>query len=93
MAQHRKYNILTGSYTQTTRVQVVKNCNGWVAINKGNVEVRVQGLPLLPAAVAGTSGESYGVSGNNDEIYSGDIDVEFPIAGGQVYIIQKYFID
>lgn len=88
------YNELASIITTSGAVPVLKDCNGWVAINKGTTLVKVNGVDLNPPPAPGLSGESLGVSGNLGEVYSRpDIKVSFPTAGpGNVLlIVQKLY--
>ena len=95
------YNQAGQSYFDSQSVQVIPFCNGWVAINKGDTLVRVNGIPLkpYPPGHPELSGESYGVAGNLGEVFVGDnmvIQVVFDTAAGGVapwvIIAQKFYL-
>lgn len=95
---HKCYNITVQSTTISGRIKVTEKCNGFVVVNKGDTAVTVNNFPLkpYPAGHPEVSGESYGVSGNADEEYKGNIDISFSTPLGAnplVVVVQKYFID
>lgn len=73
-------------------VKVLDNCNGFTAINKGDVIVRVNNFPLEPPAGA-VSGEAIEFGGNYGEVFTGTITVSFNAGGANplVFIIQKIY--
>lgn len=92
---NRVYNIMPVYYANSQPIVVPQNCNGYVAVNTGTTSVIINGITLLPAPAVGLTGQSYGVSGNEDEIFAGNngsILVNIPAGGGQVLIIWKYYI-
>jgi hypothetical protein len=91
------FNISGQVYRKAQRVPVDKCCNGWTVINKSDVEITVNGIPLkpFPAGHPELSGESFGVVGNIGEIYTGFIDIAFltnPTTYKDVVVIQKTYV-
>lgn len=89
------YNALPQYYTNTQYVTIVKGCNGWSARNVGDDVVRINGIPLLPRLIPGTSGEAMSIGGNLGEAYDGLIQIVFAglTANPMVEIIQKYYLE
>ena len=91
------YNIIGQSYYLGQEVKPDKNCNGWTAINKGDTLAWVNGVPLkpYPPGHPELSGESFGVSGNEQEVYDGRIKIVFDNSVGTnpwIVIVQKFYI-
>lgn len=89
-----RYNIIPQSYTQAKRVIVDRRCNSWTAWNNGDDTVFVNNVPLLPRPAPGLTGESLEISGNEGEVYGGDINIAFAGTGTNpsVFIFQKVYI-
>ena len=95
---NRKYNIVYINYFGSQQIDVPKTANGYVAINRGDTLVTVNGLDLLPRLATNLSGESTGVQGNADEIFvgnNGSLQIVFTPGGGvsKVVIGWKFYID
>ncbi len=91
----RKYNISIHTITTNQPVSLSPTCNGWTAINIGGVGAAVatvNGIPLNPRLVANANGESFSIGGNENEVYSGRIDVAFTGANGILLIIEKFYL-
>lgn len=92
------YNAVPIEWKISHEMEVDRRCNGFIAVNKGDVLVRINGFPLLPYPPGHPelSGESMTVGGNLGEIYRGRIQIVFPApAPGQspsVWIIQKFYL-
>jgi hypothetical protein len=72
-----------------------KNCNSFMVENTGDTVAIVEGKRLLAMPGAGVAGQSFSVSGNAGEKYTGRLRVEFATPAGanpQVEITQKFFI-
>lgn len=93
------YNEIVQSYYKSQMVFVPENCNGYLAVNKGDTIVWVNGFPLNPPVGAGLSGESTGLLGNKGEIYVGQnkqLQIVFnnaPFVSPWVIIVFKYYIN
>jgi hypothetical protein len=92
-----KYNITVSSYRTSQKIEVPKNCNGWTAINLGDVIAEINGI-VLNAGVPGTSaGDAVQIGGNEGEIYADNqlrLVFVVPTAGvaPNVQIIFKFYI-
>ena len=88
-----RYGMLTNEVRQSSNVTVDRACMSFLAINKGDVIAKVNGVELLPAVVAGQSGESFGLEGNEGEVYTDGINVTFASVDGNplVVVIQKFY--
>lgn len=86
------YNLTPQTYRTDTKVEVDPYCNGFTAVNIGTTPLIINGVPLLPPAVAGGIGESVSFGGNRGEVYIGRIDLQFPNGtGGVALITQKVY--
>lgn len=93
-----KYNG-TGAipYHISQKVNRVKNCNGFLAVNTGGDVVRVNGHVLYPGTntllPGGTLGDSHNWGGNRGEVYLGEIQITFLGVGPnpEVTIDQKFY--
>jgi hypothetical protein len=87
-----QYNVNVQPIRTDGDIKVLQNCNGFSAINKGDVVVRVNGFPLDPPAGA-VSGEAIEFGGNYGEVFTGVINVSFTAGGVNplVFIIQKVY--
>ena len=85
--------IISNDVRISSNVTVERNCAGFIAINKGDVVVRVNGIELLPAPGAGLSGEAFGVECNEGEVFTDVIRVQFDTLAGNpfVTVVQKYY--
>lgn len=93
------YNEQVYEFRNSQQLQIGEYCNGFLAVNKGNAPVIINGFPLLPPPAAGVSGESVGLIGNLGEIYvgnNGTIQIVFDLTGAPsnplVVIVLKYYI-
>jgi len=96
-AGYQRYNNTIQSFTTSQDVIVEKLCNGFTAINYGDVIAEINGIRIFPSATPATVvGDSLSVGGNAGEIYKGQIILKFvqPTAGvaPRVVIVQKYLI-
>jgi hypothetical protein len=95
----RCYNISVKTYIVSGQHLLTKTCNGFVAINIGDTIVQVKQVQLKPPPAPALSGESTGVQGNADEIFTGDngvISILFvgpPGVNPKVQIVEKYYTD
>lgn len=55
---------------ESTEVVVHEECNGWVAVNKGQDIAVINGIQLFPPLVANTTGDSVSIGGNVGELYN-----------------------
>lgn len=87
------YSEIAQVIRQSQEVLVHEECNGWVAVNKGQDIVVVNGIQLLPPVVANTSGESVSIGGNVGELYNKkSIKVVFEsLTQPYVLIVQKIY--
>jgi len=89
------FNVFGQIYTFDTYLKVDQMCNAVTFINRGDSVVYVNGVPLAPSPLGpGFAGESIAFSGNEGEIYRGDIEVRF-VPGGtsdQVVVLQKFYL-
>jgi hypothetical protein len=81
-------------YNQGGTIKRVDNCNGFIAINTGDVIATVNDTILYPGVIGTVSGESKVVGGNLGEIFLGIINLKFTGAGAnpEVTIEQKFYI-
>lgn len=88
-----RYGMLTNEVRQSSNVTVDRACMSFLAINKGDVVARVNGIELLPALTAGQTGEQFGIDGNEGEVYTDGINVTFASTAGNplVVVIQKFY--
>jgi hypothetical protein len=90
------FNVFGQIYKFDQYLKVDKKCNGVTFINRGDSVVLVNGVPLAPSPLGpGFAGESIAFSGNEGEVYRGDIEIRF-VAGGvdpQIVVLQKFYLD
>jgi hypothetical protein len=93
--QGQYYDIIAQTYTQGGEIAVDANCNGWTAINTGDIGVTVCGIMLkpYPAGHPELTGAAIAIPGNKWEVFSGRIWIVFEQGGAdpQVTIIQKFY--
>lgn len=89
------YNIIAQTYFESIDVVADPRCNGWTAINKGATQAIVNNIKLkpFPPGHPELSGEAFGVQGNKGEIYKGHITIDIDAAGGEVLLVQKYYLN
>lgn len=100
VAQYRKYNISVQVYGPDTLsggyVKVPELCNGFTITNIGTATFKVNGKILFPSATpASELGDSISFGGNEGEIYTGNLQIQFlGVLGAtpQVEVIFKYYI-
>jgi hypothetical protein len=88
------YNIIGQSYFESQQVNPDPRCNGWTAVNKGATLCIVNGIELkpFPPGHPELSGESFGVTGNLGEVFTGRITLDItPGAGAKLLLIQKFY--
>jgi len=99
---YRKYNTQTNNYFTSGNIPKAKYCNGFLATNVGDTTVTINRKILFPSATPlVTQGDAVSFGGNEGEIFVGDIDISFAVAGSpfpvgvapNIEIIQKYYID
>ena len=89
------FNIYGQLYTSDQYLKVDQYCNGVTFINRGDSVVYVNGVPLAPSPLGpGFAGESIAFSGNEGEVYRGDIELRFAAGGtsNQVAVLQKFYL-
>lgn len=90
-----KYNT-TGAvpYTAGGFVELMDNCNGYIAINTGNDPVRIADTLLYPGIPGTINGEGKVVGGNFGEVFTGSVRIAFSGIGAapQVTIEQKFYV-
>ncbi len=80
-------------YTQSGFVKMVKNCNGYLAVNTGTTIVRVNDHVLYPGVPGTSNGDSLPAGGNLGEIFVGTIKIAFTGVGtNEVTIDQKFYV-
>jgi hypothetical protein len=97
-----EYNTITQSYYASQFVPVPESCNGFVAVNEGDMLWYVNGFPLQPNPNWATNklpGVSTGAIGNVGEVYVGNnkmIQVVLDTSGAgtnpKLIIVWKYYI-
>jgi len=90
----KSFSIMAIDVRQSKNVTVDKLCTGFIAINKGDTMARVNGVPILPAAdPTAAAGESFGIDGNQNEVFTGQIIVSFEDLQSDPYvvIVQKFY--
>lgn len=97
-AEILEYNVIWLQYYASQEVQPDPMCNGFEAVNEGDVNVWVNGklLKPFPPGHPELNGSSWGVSGNRGEIFKGIIRIVVDgTAGGQpqVAIGQKFYLN
>jgi hypothetical protein len=98
MMEHPKYHYFMSDVKDITSggtIQLLECVNAWVVENTGNDSVKVEGKTLLPSPGAGLSGQSFGFSGNQYEIYNkNQITITFAGVGANpaVQLVQKYYV-
>lgn len=89
------FNVSGQIYTFDQYLKVDPYCNSVTFINRGDSVVLVNGIPLAPSPLGpGFAGESIAFSGNEGEVYRGDIELRF-VAGGtsdQCAVLQKFYL-
>lgn len=94
------YNQRIETFTESGQFVVTAGkCNGWVAVNIGDVLCFINNIPIKPPLAPNLSGESTGIQGNEGEIFigtNGVIPVIFDNAAGgvnpKIMIIEKFYI-
>lgn len=86
------YNFSVLTYTDSTPVEVDPQCNSLNFINTGATLATVNGIPINPGIAGVSNGESFSIGGNQDEIFKGRIDIDFPNGAGSVTVVQKYYL-
>lgn len=81
-------------YTLSGWVNMVDNCNGWLAVNTGDDPVEINDQILYPGIIGTSLGDAKPVGGNFGEIFKGTIKITFKGIGAnpQVTIEQKYYM-
>lgn len=92
-----RFTTIYQSWRDFQVIPVGVNCNGYIAVNKGDVLAFVNEFPIkgFPIGHPELSGESYGVFGNLGEIYTGKIELRFDNSAGTtpwVVIGLKYYV-
>lgn len=84
---------ITQVYTSSGRYEVQPNCNALLFTNIGLDAVTVNGKLLLPGIPGTTLGDTFGLGGNEGEVYNKkEITVIFAtVAGPQLEVTQKYY--
>lgn len=97
MSENRKYNISVANYSTSQRVNVIKGCNAFAAVNLGDTIAEINGVPIFPSATPATiRGDVFGIAGNENEVYRGNIQLSFrtPLgAAPLVAIVQQFYTD
>lgn len=94
MIDYSQYNISITPYTTGGSIEVDDRCNGFTAVNVGDDTAFVNGFPLFPGTPGTVIGDAFGIGGNKDELYKGNIMLSFAGVGvaPQVIIMQKFYI-
>lgn len=97
MGNNRNYNVSVANYSTSQRVNVMKGCNGFTAVNLGDTTVFINDIPLFPSLTPATAiGDFVSIGGNEGEEYKGNIKISFRVplnAAPQVQIIQKFYVE
>lgn len=68
-------------------------CNGYLIENYGTAIAFINDKPLLPQIAPGLSGESFSVSGNPGDYFTGEIVISFDTVGvGLLWISYQIYI-
>lgn len=89
-----EYDIIAQTYNQGGEILVDPHCNGWTAINVGDVGVTVNGIALkpFPPGHPELTGAAVAIPGNLGERFTGRIWIVFDPGGApSVTIIQKFY--
>lgn len=86
------YNHIYKNIRENTAVVIEDLCNSYSVINIGTTVAQVNSIPLNPGVPGTNNGESISFNGNKGEIFKGRIDINFPVANGNVIIIQKIYL-
>lgn len=78
--------------TEPKGIVMEDECTSFVIVNTGATVAEFNGLPLQPGS-PGVTGDSIAVSGNNDEIFTGRVDISFPAGNGEVMIFQQLYVN
>lgn len=94
MEHLQEYNISGQSYYENQYLKPDPKCNGWIAINRGDGVVFINGIPLSPSTTPGTAGESFSVGGNEGEIWGGDLHIQFATGATvqDLVLVQKFYL-
>lgn len=83
------FTLLPGSYFESVIVPRERKCYGFIAINQGAVEVRVNGIILLPAPAVGLTGASFAYVDPFENYFNRDFQIVFSAgAGALVQLVQ-----
>lgn len=91
------YNITVNTYDNTHQgfINVVPGCNSFTVINLGDTLATVNDIPLFPSPTPATdAGDAVIISGNELDIYKGNIKLAFAFPVGanpKVVIIQQFY--
>lgn len=95
--QGRPYNETVQVYTQNEYISVAKGCFAYMFTNVGDTTATVNGMVIFPSATPATSlGDSRSISGHDNDIYTGNINLSFraPVgAAPAVEVVQLYYVD
>lgn len=90
------WNESTNNYSISGPVTVVENCYAWIATNKGDTIVTVNGKTLFPSTAPATEiGDSYAIGDPDGHVFKGNIKVQFDFpanANPVVEICQLYYL-
>lgn len=86
------YNFSVLVYNDSAPVEIDPQCNSLNFINTGSTVAEVNGVPLNPGIAGVSNGESFSIGGNQDEIFKGRVDINFPAGAGSLTVVQKYYL-
>lgn len=98
MPATNNYNIAVNFYNQANQgfINIMPNCNSITITNLGDTIATINGIILFPSPTPATdAGDSVEISGNELDVYKGNIKLafNFPVgANPQVQIVQQFYV-